>query len=354
MAWYPITNIVPQYYNPDTNEPYSGAVLKAYQIGTLTNIPLATDNTGATTANSIALNADGYPEVSGNIVIPHVNRDYKIALYPDQESADADSGADWIKDNILLASNFAQAPLDPPDATDGGTDDYTSNSGRALVDGEVYTFDFQSANETTSPELNDGSKGADPITTRDGSALWAGALSGVHRFQRASSSWLVLDPNPRISDSTQATSSNTADAVVQRDSNGRAQFADPSAAQDAATQTWVESNRLALPGSGSDPSLSFDTWRTPNSDRPTLVQVRLLAQTDGSSDADVRVDVDESGGTTRDYSPGQSKISSEAGSGAEITTASTFIVRAGASYQFANSGDPNSQNAIPDHREITL
>lgn len=104
MAWLPIDFKVPQYWKTaadGTNE-YSGAVLKAYQVGTTTNIPFATTNEGTTTANSIALNADGFPEVGGNVVIPHLDQDYKLALYPDQSSADADSGAIWTVDDIDL------------------------------------------------------------------------------------------------------------------------------------------------------------------------------------------------------------------------------------------------------------
>lgn len=102
MAWLPISNIVPQYTNPATGLPYSGAVLKAYAVGTTTNIPFAVDAAATATENSIALNASGYPEVSGNVVIPHLNQNYKLALYPTQTAANADSGAAWTVDNITL------------------------------------------------------------------------------------------------------------------------------------------------------------------------------------------------------------------------------------------------------------
>ncbi len=101
MAWTPIDLNVPQYVDAN-GDPYSGAVLKAYAAGTTTNISLATDNTGGTTVSSVALNASGFPEVSASVVIPHVEQDFKLALYPDQASADADSGALWTVDNIGL------------------------------------------------------------------------------------------------------------------------------------------------------------------------------------------------------------------------------------------------------------
>jgi hypothetical protein len=99
LAWNPISNYPPQF--EDSNGlPYSGAVLKFYAAGTSTNISLATDNTGATLASSVALNANGYPEVSSNIIIPHVEQDFKISLYPNQSAADSDTGAIFTIDNV--------------------------------------------------------------------------------------------------------------------------------------------------------------------------------------------------------------------------------------------------------------
>lgn len=99
MAWYPISLTVP-HFQTSTGALASGYVLKAYSAGTSTNINFATDNTGGTTATSIALNARGEPEVSSNVVIPHVEEDFKIALYPTQAAADANSGAIWTIDNL--------------------------------------------------------------------------------------------------------------------------------------------------------------------------------------------------------------------------------------------------------------
>ncbi len=100
MAWSPIGLTVPQYVDSN-GTPYSGAVLKAYAAGTSTPISMATDSTGGTTATSVALNASGYPAVSGNVIIPHVSANYKLALYPTQAAADANSGALWSVDNLV-------------------------------------------------------------------------------------------------------------------------------------------------------------------------------------------------------------------------------------------------------------
>lgn len=108
MAWLPISLTVPQYVDSN-GDPASGFVLKAYEAGTSTNTPFSTDSTGGTQATSIALNSDGYPEVSGNIVIPHIDQSYKLSLYPTQAAADSDSGATWSIDNLTPVSNIGFA-----------------------------------------------------------------------------------------------------------------------------------------------------------------------------------------------------------------------------------------------------
>lgn len=102
-TWQPIAKTVIQYVDTNGN-PYSGAVLKAYLAGTTTVTNIATSSTGATQVTSVALNSSGYPVVSGNVIIPHINADYKLSLYPTQTAADANSGALWTIDN--LAMNF--------------------------------------------------------------------------------------------------------------------------------------------------------------------------------------------------------------------------------------------------------
>lgn len=108
MTWYPIAYLPPQLENT-SGAPYSGAVLKAYAEGTNTNIPIATDYTGATTASSITLNAAGYPTHGGAVIIPHLQQNYKLALYPTQAAADADSGSVWSVDYVQIAEDTNSA-----------------------------------------------------------------------------------------------------------------------------------------------------------------------------------------------------------------------------------------------------
>lgn len=104
MAFSPISHTVPQYHS--NGSPASSFVLKAYSSGTLTNISMATDSTGNTTAATITLNAQGYPAVSGTVVIPYINEKYKLALYATQAAADADTSPIWIPDTIPISGDF--------------------------------------------------------------------------------------------------------------------------------------------------------------------------------------------------------------------------------------------------------
>lgn len=102
MTWFPISFFPIQTAN-SSGVPYSGAVIKAYDDQTSTPILMATDYTGATTATTFTLNSFGYPSYAGAVIIPHVEINCKIALYPNQAAADANSGAIFTVDNIRLA-----------------------------------------------------------------------------------------------------------------------------------------------------------------------------------------------------------------------------------------------------------
>ena len=101
-TWVPISGGILQRVKSD-GKPASGYVLKLYAVGTTTNIPLATDSTGTTTAATALFNSTGDITVSGNPIIPHINQNYKLAIYPTQAAADADTGATITIDNIATS-----------------------------------------------------------------------------------------------------------------------------------------------------------------------------------------------------------------------------------------------------------
>lgn len=99
-SYVPISLTTPQYIDGN-GDPYSGAVLKAYQAGTSTLLQMATDPTGSTLINDSPLDSNGYPTSNGStIIIPHVNSNFKLSLYPTQAAADSNTGAIWTIDNI--------------------------------------------------------------------------------------------------------------------------------------------------------------------------------------------------------------------------------------------------------------
>ena len=108
------------------------------------------------------------------------------------------------------------------------------------------------------------------------------------------------------------------------------------------------------PGSSIDPGLGFGTWVTPNADRPTLVEINTYAQTDGTNQADTKINVDESGGTTADYTRDGARADYRAGSDVLNTDTTTVIIPAGGSYRIDNNRDPKETNSIVGVREFTL
>lgn len=115
----------------------------------------------------------------------------------------------------------------------------------------------------------------------------------------------------------------------------------------------AEDDVLLEDAASSDPGLAIGSWRNPDSKRPVLVIVELQPQTDGTSNGEMAVDVDESGGTTADYSfnavtPG------ELASGDVLPDTVKFYVPPGGSYQIRNVSDPNTANSVGAHREIVL
>lgn len=155
MAYSPISNTVPQYHVDGV--PASGYVLKAYIAATSTLLQMATAADGLTLVNTVSLNSQGYPAVSGNTIIPHLNAAYKLALYPTQAAADANSGAIWTIDNLAPSSIISNISFS------GNTITSTNTNGDITLDpngsGEI------NLNATTN------------ITTADIQALQVGSVA---------------------------------------------------------------------------------------------------------------------------------------------------------------------------------
>lgn len=121
MAFSPISLVPIQYQDPVTKEPANGFVIKLFAAGTTTNIPMATDSTGATTFLSVQLNSDGYPEFNLSEVIPYIDQSYKFRMYANQDDADADLNAVRTFDNLSPSSITGEFSIE--DAVNGAVTD---------------------------------------------------------------------------------------------------------------------------------------------------------------------------------------------------------------------------------------
>ena len=103
MAWSPISNTVPQYSKNAGGAAAADYYLKFYADGTTTPINMATDSTGGTTLAKCQLDSLGYPTTDGSTVfVPHIDQDYKLALYTNSTDADNNTlaSAAWVVDNL--------------------------------------------------------------------------------------------------------------------------------------------------------------------------------------------------------------------------------------------------------------
>jgi hypothetical protein len=118
-TYYPIS-FLPPFFGTAA----SGYVLKAYSAETSNPISFFTDFTGGTPAATVTINAAGFPAVSGNVIIPYVAENFKLALYPNQADADANTGAIYTYDDIKIASaSYAVAAFAAGSSGSAGTVD---------------------------------------------------------------------------------------------------------------------------------------------------------------------------------------------------------------------------------------
>lgn len=100
--------------------------------------------------------------------------------------------------------------------------------------------------------------------------------------------------------------------------------------------------------------LTFGTWRTPNANRPVLVQLRCRAETDGVTSGNVYLGTNEAGLDTTVESWDIAYAPDELGTGGHVLGSLTSYIPAGGAYVVVNAADPNSGNAIAEHVEYVL
>jgi hypothetical protein len=90
-----------------------------------------------------------------------------------------------------------------------------------------------------------------------------------------------------------------------------------------------------------------------DTNNPVFLELTIRATTDGTSNARVDINIDESGGTTPDYS---FIIFTESDTGSGIPTDETISVYlpAGGAVEIANTSDPAGDNQLRTNRKLTL
>lgn len=91
MATWSVMTDVPNPLFDLNGDPFSGAVLKAYLPGTTTSTSIAIDSSGSSPQASMTANAEGKWEVSGNEVLPYIDRKHKWGVFANATDAAANT-----------------------------------------------------------------------------------------------------------------------------------------------------------------------------------------------------------------------------------------------------------------------
>jgi hypothetical protein len=114
---------------------------------------------------------------------------------------------------------------------------------------------------------------------------------------------------------------------------------------------------ILLAGSfGTTTSISpgFGSWTQIDANNPGFVFGHLFAETNGSSNGIVKVQVDESGGTTADYTAARVFADDNLPSAARVQLSYWVYVPGGGQFQIVNVSDPRGTNTISVTRTLTI
>jgi len=107
---------------------------------------------------------------------------------------------------------------------------------------------------------------------------------------------------------------------------------------------------------GNTVSLSpgFGTFTQVSADHPSLLFGQVNVQTDGTSSGSIEVAVDESGGTTADYTIVAGTLNGNHSPGAVSVFQFHLPLPAGAQFKVINDSDPNNFNSVLDVRAVVI
>ena len=132
---------VPNPITDANGNPYSGAVLKAYLSGTTTSTSIAIAGSGTSPQTTITANAAGIWEVSGNEVVPYIDRVCKWGIFANSTDAAANTP-------------FYMGPFDAEQQIGGGANlttydlltDFATSSHTGLITGHTITTNHYDSN----------------------------------------------------------------------------------------------------------------------------------------------------------------------------------------------------------------
>jgi hypothetical protein len=90
MAWSVMSDVPNPLFDAN-GDPASGYVLKAYLPGTTTSTSIAINSAGSSPQASITANAEGKWEVSGNEILPYIDRKHKWGIFANSTHASANT-----------------------------------------------------------------------------------------------------------------------------------------------------------------------------------------------------------------------------------------------------------------------
>lgn len=109
------------------------------------------------------------------------------------------------------------------------------------------------------------------------------------------------------------------------------------------------------PGPTASAAPGFGAWRQPDADKPVVLTVAATGETDGTSDGEVVLDVDEDADGVADYTLPVVDVVADHAAGTSFSgSVAGLYLPAGAQYQVRNVSDPNANNSLDTVREVTL
>jgi len=111
-------------------------------------------------------------------------------------------------------------------------------------------------------------------------------------------------------------------------------------------KTGIEQSQSLSPG--------FGTWTTANANKPVLLGVGATAVTNGSNPGVTISQVDESGGTSPDYTLPIGFADAGLGSGGQVGQVVTIPLKTGAQFRVVNQVNPTGTNSLDFVRAYPL